>query len=242
VEDLLVRVLFTVPPALGHLFPVVCMAWAARTAGHEVVLASSGAAVTEAVRAGLCAVDVAPDADFAAAFGSTAGSARQRADESASLLILEASPKFGSEAIRGWDEAGLTVRTVRGRKMRTMEALFDEVAAALQFPQYFGENWSAFDECLADMDWLPVNAGIVIMISDANEVLADSADDQLGTFVRAIAHAAKTYAEPIEVGEWWDRPAIPFHVVLLSTPDNTTTTRSRWGAAEAKITEFGGSA
>lgn len=75
------RVLFTVPPALGHLFPMMSLAWAVRAAGHEVLLASSGTAVTAAVRSGLCTVDVAPNANFAEAFGSSAGSARARAEQ-----------------------------------------------------------------------------------------------------------------------------------------------------------------
>lgn len=76
------RVLFTVPPALGHLFPVIPLAWAFRAAGHEVLVASSGIAVDAAVRAGLPAVDVAPDADFAAVFEATTGSPRDRAAQS----------------------------------------------------------------------------------------------------------------------------------------------------------------
>ena len=56
--------------------------------------------------------------------------------------------------LRAGRKLQLTVRTVRGRKIRTVGRLFDEMAAALQFPYYFGENWPAFDECLADIDWL----------------------------------------------------------------------------------------
>lgn len=58
-------------------------------------------------------------------------------------------------ASHGWADTGLTVRTVRGSKMLTEDQLFTEVSAALQFPYYFGENWPAFDECLADLEWLP---------------------------------------------------------------------------------------
>jgi Barstar (barnase inhibitor) len=58
--------------------------------------------------------------------------------------------------------------------MRTVERLFDEMAAALQFPYYFGENWPAFAECLADMEWLPLAVGIVVLIYDTTEVLSDA--------------------------------------------------------------------
>jgi hypothetical protein len=158
---------------------------------------------------------------------------------SASLLMFEAEPKVVAEATWGWREAGLTVRTVRGRKMRTVDGLFTEMAAALQFPYYFGENWPAFDECLADMDWLPMNVGIVIVVLEPGDVLAGAADVDLEVLVRTIAHAADTYSQPIESGEWWDRPAVPFHVVLQSPPAGGTFVRARWQTAGAAISELG---
>lgn len=42
-------------------------------------------------------------------------------------------------------------RLLRGHKCETDAALFDEFAAGLQFPYYFGQNWSAFDECCRDI-------------------------------------------------------------------------------------------
>jgi UDP:flavonoid glycosyltransferase YjiC (YdhE family) len=80
-EGLPVRVLFAVPPSLGHLFPVIPLAWGFRTAGYDVLVASSDAAVEAAVRAGLPAVDVSPDANFAAVFGQSVGSPQDRAAE-----------------------------------------------------------------------------------------------------------------------------------------------------------------
>lgn len=75
-------------------------------------------------------------------------------DPSAALLLLQADSRSAAMEVGGWRDDGLTVLTVRGRKMRTLETLYDEMAAALQFPQYFGENWPAFNECLSEMDWL----------------------------------------------------------------------------------------
>lgn len=156
--------------------------------------------------------------------------------DSSALLIIEADVKPMAEMVMGWRDAGLTVRSVRGRKMRTIGGLFDEMAAALQFPYYFGENWPAFDECLSDMDWLPINAGVVILVYDAVEVLADAAEAELANLARSIEGARSSYSEPIELGEWWDRPAVPFHVILHSRhPKESGALRARWQKAGAEI-------
>ena len=52
-------------------------------------------------------------------------------DPSVLLLILAEEPKVAAEAISGWRDSGLTARSVRGRKMRNVDALFNEMAAAL---------------------------------------------------------------------------------------------------------------
>src|SRR5688500_5282014 len=59
------------------------------------------------------------------------------------------------------------IRTVRGKKSRTVSAFFDEVSAALQFPYYFGENWAAFDEMIVDLEWL-VGDAYLLMIPDGD--------------------------------------------------------------------------
>src|SRR2546423_736593 len=38
----------------------------------------------------------------------------------------------------------------------TKTALLDEIASALAFPEWFGRNWDALDDCLGDLSWLPV--------------------------------------------------------------------------------------
>ncbi len=37
---------------------------------------------------------------------------------------------------------------------KTPEDVREELAEALQFPDYYGKNWDAFDECMCDLDWL----------------------------------------------------------------------------------------
>ena len=43
---------------------------------------------------------------------------------------------------------------VRGSHMQTLSELYHEIASALQFPDYFGGNWNAVDDCLQDLGWI----------------------------------------------------------------------------------------
>jgi hypothetical protein len=132
------------------------------------------------------------------------------------------------------EQDGLTVRVVRGRKMRTVRGLFDEFAAAFQFPYYFGENWAAFDECLADLDWLPPGAGYVVVISEPDEVLCESDVVDFPILVSVLQGAAAEFRVPITRGEWWDRPAVPFHVVLVGGA-SPSAVEQLWRGAGANV-------
>ncbi len=138
-----------------------------------------------------------------------------------------------------WVTAGFAVRTVRGRKMRTLDRLFDEFAAALQFGWYFGENLDAFDECMGDLpDWVPPGRGYVVVVDDAAQVLADD-PSRLPSIVRSLGHVAGYLAEAIERGESWDRPPVPFHVVLQARQQESDDTLVRWRAAGATVEPIG---
>ena len=54
--------------------------------------------------------------------------------------MLTGTAPVGDTLAYALSERGYTVRVVRAPKMRTTDALFDEFAAALQFPYYFRPN------------------------------------------------------------------------------------------------------
>ena len=58
---------------------------------------------------------------------------------------------------------------LRGTRMRTAAGFFDELAAALQLPVWFGGNWSALVDVARDRAWL---AGHVLAVYDIHELLA----------------------------------------------------------------------
>jgi hypothetical protein len=58
--------------------------------------------------------------------------------------------------------AGWRVHLLNGLAVVDAAALLDELARALGFPAWFGRNWDALVDCLADLSWLP-GAGHVLL-------------------------------------------------------------------------------
>jgi hypothetical protein len=154
-------------------------------------------------------------------------------------LLFKGDRQAVGTALLGWADSGLTVRTLRGRKMRSLSGVFDEFAAALQFPLYFGENMDAFNECIADLDeTLPAGEGYVLTIVEPDQLLADEDAGTVEWLVRSLQSAAEIWSQPIELCEWWDRPAIPFHVVLAGESDAIDLAARRWSSAGSAPKSF----
>lgn len=59
---------------------------------------------------------------------------------------------------------------IRGARCGDVCDFFKEYSAAFQFPNYFGENWNAWDECACDLDWLMFSS-IAIVIDNYDRML-----------------------------------------------------------------------
>jgi hypothetical protein len=109
------------------------------------------------------------------------------------------------------------VRFLRGDKMQSVQGLYDEFAAALQFPYYFGNNAGAFDECLADLSWLPGKTYVLAIFN--SDLLLATEPNQLPLFIAAFERISSEWSVPIARGETWDRPAVPFHLIFQYGPE-----------------------
>src|SRR5438046_149901 len=100
-------------------------------------------------------------------------------------------------------ESGIWLAELDGRTVETQEQLFVEIAGAMQFPDYFGHNWNALDECLRDMEWLPARGYVLYFHGAAN--VWGSAPYIAGGLVKCWLAA----------GEEWARDQVSFHLVFV---------------------------
>lgn len=83
----------------------------------------------------------------------------------------------------------IKVKIIRGDRCNTKGELFKEFSRVLQFPNYFGENWDAFEECIGDLSWLKTK-GIIIIITNSNMILKEENEDVLRTFTSILLETA----------------------------------------------------
>jgi RNAse (barnase) inhibitor barstar len=109
------------------------------------------------------------------------------------------------------------VRILRGMQCATKEGVLDEFARGLDFPEYFGRNWDALEDCLTDLEWLSAEA-YVLVITNADHVLKKSPGD-LKTLAGILASAAAHWASA-------DPPA-SFHCVFQCEPGSAEDLKHR---------------
>jgi RNAse (barnase) inhibitor barstar len=64
--------------------------------------------------------------------------------------------------ITGFRAPGAFIARLEGR-LKHKSDLLNALAASLKFPDYFGHNWDALDECLRDLSWLDDQKSIVLL-------------------------------------------------------------------------------
>jgi RNAse (barnase) inhibitor barstar len=104
------------------------------------------------------------------------------------------------EAVRGTrlNYARISLKGVQGK-----EQLVQAIAQALGFPEWFGGNWDALEDCLTDLSWR-VADGHVFVFEAFEAVL----NDDLGILIDVLASSA----------EFWAARGKPFFAVFID-PD-----------------------
>ncbi|NJP08777.1 MAG: barstar family protein [Leptolyngbyaceae cyanobacterium RU_5_1] len=74
----------------------------------------------------------------------------------------------------------------------------------MHFPDYFGANWNAFDECITDLTWRPAQK--YILVYDRPDIFA-KADPEQWQMAEEILRSAV---------EYWQAAGTPMEVWTLS--------------------------
>jgi len=81
---------------------------------------------------------------------------------------------------------------VRGELLTDKQAMLQALAPALAFPDYFGFNWDALEECLTDLSWHV--GGVVLLIDDAATPETRAPEDW-GVLLDILADAARYWQD-----------------------------------------------
>jgi len=87
------------------------------------------------------------------------------------------------------------------------DGLLTTLATALAFPPWFGHNWDALEDCLADMSWCEAE-GYVLILRHADRLHNEAEGDFL-TALRILADVSAT----------WREAGLPFWAFVELTAD-----------------------
>ena len=144
-----------------------------------------------------------------------------------SLLVVTAGQRAES-LVR--PSTKFALRIIQGTKCQTTAGLLTEHARALDFPDYFGHNWDALEECLTDLEWLPAK-GYILLITDAGCVLPDD-EEEYETFLEILRDAGEAWGTG-QAG-MGTRRATPFHA-LFAVSEREKSNRAHWGMNEILV-------
>lgn len=125
-----------------------------------------------------------------------------------------------SETVKA--DSGLFVSLIDGANCQAKSGLLQEMAKALKFPSYFGQNWDALDECLSDLAWLRAR-GYILFFSNADQILAKENEKNLLSFFD-ILETTIQYWSGEENNIDFQRP---FHFVFQCDPKTIDSFRAR---------------
>ena len=89
-----------------------------------------------------------------------------------------------------------------GAEIQGKERFLNHAAAVLSFPDYFGNNWDAFEDCLTDMSWHETDGFLIVY--DHFEAFAQHSPDQFKMALEILRDSVK----------FWRERKRPFFVLL----------------------------
>jgi RNAse (barnase) inhibitor barstar len=107
----------------------------------------------------------------------------------------------GQKELQLCKENGFYVVAIDAGDISNEESLFATIAAAMNFPVYFGMNWDALSDLLRDLSWLSPK-GVLVVLEDSKALWREPALS--GNLIELWLFCA----------EAWAKSDIPFHLAF----------------------------
>ena len=104
------------------------------------------------------------------------------------------------DALRG---AGFDVVRIDLTSVSDKDQLLGKLASVLAFPQWFGHNWDALEDCLTDLSWRARDRQVLLI--EGFENLRVRRPDDFGVLMDILASSA----------QYWSERGRPFFAVFL---------------------------
>lgn len=106
---------------------------------------------------------------------------------------------------------------VDGNKMVNKEVFFSFISKELNFPDYFGRNWDALDECLQDLEWLDISVNqILIIVRNLNNFFAEEKISEKEILKSCLNDASDFWDDPNDEFGYKDlHPNLVFNVYYV---------------------------
>ncbi len=97
---------------------------------------------------------------------------------------------------------------LNGMEIKSKDELLRRLSQVMKFPDYFGSNWDALEECLNDLSWLPAR-GYAIQFVNADNFINNSLSD------------FKVFAQIVEsVSNRWKVDEVGFILIVETSNPN----------------------
>ena len=111
----------------------------------------------------------------------------------AAVQVIDLTPEAADAVVRLAQSLGLDAVRIDLDGCAEKGEFLERTAAALGFPSWFGSNWDAFFDCLADLGWRPARGHVLVFENTAD--MRRHAPEALDTAITILADAAVAWDE-----------------------------------------------
>jgi len=112
-------------------------------------------------------------------------------DFSNTSAILIVPPERSMDVIDAFVSKEYKVFSLDGSGINSKAELLRSLSQVMKFPDYFGSNWDALEECLNDLEWLPAK-GYVIQLKNADNFIKSYPSD-FAVFTKIVESASYSW-------------------------------------------------